>query len=238
MQSRNVGSWVPCGGVDGILQVCVFAGKIPVGIPQVRYLNFCGFVPIGISQDCGFAVKIPVGIRQVVWLRGQVRKPLWPGVCGCVVSIAVGICGRSRLGYLKFVASPSRSRLEYLKFVRLGYLQFVLPGSGSRLGYVKFVASQSSQDPGWNISSLWLGYVPVGIPQVGGFVVTIPVRKPQVRSQDPGWGASSLCLRCVASLSRPQLGYLKFVASWSRPRLGYLKFCGFVAKIPARVPQV
>ena len=105
----------------------------------------------------------------------------------------------------------------------------------------------------------------VGIPQVGGFVVRIPV------------GVRQVCFLAVRNpvripqvcdfVVRMRLGYLKFcgftvkmpvgipqvwqvkilpyrdpsnlwLCSWTGHRLGYLKFCGFVVKIPVGVPQV
>ena len=102
--------------------------------------------------------------------------------------------------------------------------------------------------------------IPVGIPQVCGFVVKIPVGIPQVcgfvgrilvgvpqalwlRGQDrfsswsgSGWDTSSL----VASRSRSQLGYLKFCGFGVKYRVmtRMPQVCSFVGRIPVGIHQV
>ena len=237
------------GSLLGYLKFCCFAVKTPVGIPnfvaswsgsRLGYLKLCGFAvktPVGIPQVFGCMVRIPVGIPQVLWLRGQ--EPGWD-----TSSFSASQAG-SRLGYIKFVASQSRSRLDTSIFLasrarsRLGYLKLVVSQSRSRLGHLKFVASWSGfrwvyrkirgRDP---------GCIPVGIPQVlwlrchaprwddskvVAFAVKIPLGIHQVlwlRGQDPGWVNSSF----VASWSRSRLVNLKFVTSQTSYRLGSLKF--------------
>ena len=137
-RSRFVASC--CGSRLGYLQCCGFAGKIPVGVPRV-----CGFavkIPAGTPQVCRFVVNIPVGLY--IKFRGFAASQ----VSGVEIP-------SSRLGYLKFVVSRSRSRSGYLKFCgfvvktgwdtsasrsrsRLGHLKFVASRSRSRLGYLKF----------------------------------------------------------------------------------------------------
>ena len=197
----------------GCLNFSGFASKIPVGIPQV-----CGFAvrnPVGIPQVCGFVVRIPVGIPEVVWLHGQ--GPGW-GTTSFVASWS-----GSRLGYLRFVASQSRSRWSGS---RLGYLT----QSRSRLGYLK---------------SVKLGYL-----KFCGFAVKIQSRIPQLRGQDPGWGTSSLWLRSQdPGWDTSRLWLLGADPGWDTLqvcgfvvriplKLGYLKFCGFAVKIPVGIPQV
>ena len=143
------------------------------------YLKFCGIavkIPVWIPQVCGFVVRIPGGIPQVLWLRGQ-----------------------DWLGYLKFVASCSGSRLGYLKLC--GFVPVGIP-----------------QDCGFAVK------IPVGTPQVFVASWSRPVGIPRRRGQDPGspvgaarvcgfaikipvWDTSSLVIRLGF-----RQGYLKFVA--------------------------
>ena len=122
---KFVASW--SGSRFGYLKLCGFVVKIQVGIPQVLWLRgldpgwdtssfvaswsvsrlehikFCGFVvmiPVGVPQVCSFAVRNPVGGTSSLWLRGQ--DPGW--------DTFVASRSRSRLGYLKLVASRSRRR--------------------------------------------------------------------------------------------------------------------------------
>ena len=257
------GRLLQCYRESAVPQVCGFVGKMPTGLDtsslwlrgqdpgwdissfvasQSRswlgpgYLKFVvswAGSRLGYLKFGGFAVKIPVGIRQVLWLCSQ--DPGWDTssswLCGPepgwdTSSLRPGwknssflvSRSRSRLGYLKFVASWSRPRLEYFK----------------------------PQVCGFAVRT------PAGIPPVCGFVVRIPC-----------WYTSSF----VASPSRSRLGYLKFVASWPRSRLGYLNFpivaglpqvlwlrgqegfavtgpveipqvCGFLVRMPVRIPEV
>ena len=196
----------------GHLKFCGIAVKIPVGIPQLLWIRPVAYLKFVLSQSrsrfglltfCGFAVKIPAQIPQALWLRGQ--DPGWRCLefCGFAVKILVGV-------YLEFVASRSRSRLGYLKFV---FCVFKIPvdipqvcGVAVKIpvGDTSKFARLRGQDPGWDYLKF------------GGFALKIPVGIPQ----DPGWDTSSLW------------------ASWSGSRSGYLKFCGFAVKIQGRIPQV
>ena len=205
----------------------------------------------GYLKFCGFAVEIPVNWdTSSLWLRGQDPGGGCLEFFGFVVTIPRS---RSRLGYLKFVASRSRSRLGHLKFVATSSVA-IAPWSRSRLGYTSsFVASWSRSRLGYLKFCGFLAQIPVGILEVCGIVVTIPVGIPQLvasrsrsRLGDPGWDTSGLWVRGqdpgeIGILQvlwlRGQDRYLRFVASQSRSRLEYLKFCGIPVKIAVGIPQ-
>ena len=144
---------------------------------------------LGYLKFCALGVKIPVGIPQALWIHGADH--------GWNTSSFVASRSRSRFGYLKFVVSRSRPRLEYLKFG----------------GYVV--------------------KIPVGIPQACGIVVAIPVGIPQVLGRR-GPDLSSF----VASRSGSRLGYLKFCSFAVRNPFGIHQVCGFAVRIPVGIPQV
>ena len=136
---------------------------------------------------------------------------------------------RSRLGYLKFVASRPRS------------LKFVASCSTSRLGYLSQALWLRGQDPGWDTSSLWLRA------QDPGWDTSSLC----LRGQGAGWDTSSFVASrdassFVASWSGSRVAYLKFCGFAVEISLGLPQVCargqdpglGYsVVRIPVGIPQ-
>ena len=105
----------------GYLKFCGFALKIPMG--NLKFVASRSARLGYILQVCGFAVRIPVGILQVLWLRGQ--DPDWDARSLWLRGLGPGWNTSSfeenpSWDTSRFVASQSRSRLGYLKFVVRG----------------------------------------------------------------------------------------------------------------------